>query len=79
MRALSKIEHEVLRGDYKGRVIRSDSAADAPLYRAFDSLLARGCVRRGPYSEDGAGTHVVTDLGRLALRVARPEMGMGLP
>lgn len=64
MRALSPIELAVLRdaGDW----VRNDSERRA----SYERLHARGCVRLIALVTPDWCWYVVTDLGRLALRVA---------
>lgn len=66
MRALDTASLEVLRGDY--RCADLGSRVDADLFAVMRGLARRGCLREA--DEDGRINFYMTDLGRLALRVA---------
>ena len=78
MRALTKDEHAMLRGDFRGITFDDDESEGARLSEVSEALILRGCLVRFD-SGDGCWGHNITDLGRLALRVSRPEMATGLP
>lgn len=76
MRALTQDEYALLGSTILGSDDRTVDGARR--VQIADALTLRGCYRR---TIEADGTHYrITDLGRLALRVSRPEMAFqGLP
>ncbi len=73
MRALDQEEYDHLRGTMRGVTIAADDP-DRERHMAIDERLRlRGCAVRHDYP-DGSFGYSKTPLGRLALRVSRPEM-----
>lgn len=81
MKALTRDEYEVL------AIIATGAGCATtrwpPNLRAVDDgLVKRGCLRLEAFPterEPSRVAYAITPLGRLALRVSRPEMATGLP
>jgi hypothetical protein len=77
MRALSRDEQAFLQGEHIGLLFSDAEAEGIRLMAIADSLVERGCLIRYRCAPGELG-HSLTPLGRLALRVSRPEMAVPL-
>jgi hypothetical protein len=73
VRALSDAQFAMLRGDHIGIDYDSAEGEGVSLDEVAHQLIARGCLVRYQCAP-GFWGHAITELGRLALRVSRPEM-----
>ena len=78
VRALTHVEYAMLRGDHVGIDFDADEAEGARLDGVCQALILRGCIIRYSTGDNFWG-HSITPLGRLALRVSRPEMAFTVP